>query len=253
MLPKNARIDRDTPQSFVERMAAGLRAYAQAKRDAVPHSSGYSELPSIAGRVDALASWVGVVDGSDSRLYAQMVAAGVLRDPDNVGQWRPGTEMSRVLSRLGTNGEFDADHALTELTAAALEDVLTTGRYALALAESERDRLRTEVGELADIKAAVDHQKARLGVTQLSREVDIAAAARDARNAVLAAAREETATPTRVEEAPDELPTGVRRRGKGFQAYARIHGEQWQDQFATVDEAVKARDAKIAEREGVAA
>lgn len=251
MLATNARIDRDTPKSFVDRMAAGLRAHAQAKRDAVPPSSGYSEVPAIAGRVDMLASWVGAVDTTDPRLYALMQAASMLRDPDDLATWKPGVEMARVLSRLGIAGEFQADAALTELTCSALEDIITLSRYELARAESELGRLRAEVEEMWPIKAHIDAAKARRGVTQMSREVDIAAAARDARNAALAAAREEAETPLASEDSngQEELPTGVRRRGKGFQAFARVRGEQRQATFATVDDAVLQVERWVQERE----
>jgi hypothetical protein len=50
-----------------------------------------------------------------------------------------------------------------------------------------------------------------------------------------------------------ELPKGVRRRGRGFQAYARVNGEQRQETFPTVEAAEAQYIAWVSEREEVAA
>lgn len=240
MKPENARTDRETPASFIERLTSGLRRYAQAKRDSVPPSSGYSELPLVAGNIETLSAWVAGLDTGDPRLYALMTGHTVLRDPDDPASWRPSIEQSRVLSRIGMNGKYDVDFSLTELAASVTEDIVTALRTQVTMADRELERLRAEVDELASIKAHVDTIKARAGMAATFREQDLASLARDARNSAVAAALEEAPPLSSPED--NELPEGVRAHGAGFQAYAKIGGRQRSKTFATIEAAVEWRD-----------
>lgn len=251
---KNARVDRETPSSFVDRLTAGLRALAQSKRDSVPRQVGYSEVPQIAGRIDMLAGYVASLPLWDARLYALMVTAGVTRDPLTPGEWRAGQEQQRVLSSLGANSEFDVDYALTELTAAGVEDAIAVERTERIAAESERNRMAAEHADLSELRAIYESARQRWGIGASAHERDLAAAARDARNEVLRLAQEH-AESNKLDSSDSslELPQGVRRHGAGFQATARVGGKQRQKTFPTVELAAAQVEQWRDERERVAA
>ncbi len=233
---RNARLNRETPATFVERLTAGLRQIAQSKRGAMENNQFRVQDDSVytaAGAVDTLAGYAGSLPLWDARLYALMLTWGATREPDSP-DWKPGTEQARVLASLGRHAVYDPDYALTELVAAGTEDAIWHGTVGRAQAEDARDRLQHEVNVMRPIKLALEEQRQRLGIQSLTSQKDVDRVARAAMAVILEQDLDKTPQPEPVEK---PLPVNVRARGSGYQAHVRVNGTQLQRQCSTIEDA----------------
>lgn len=237
--------------AFAIRVQQGLRSFAD-KRRVAPAGFPLSEAQArLAAGIDALAAHIGASDPEDPRMVALMYAARATSTPE---VWEPGAEQSRVLSGIGRTilgaeraSAHDLDAIYTELVAAGVEDVYAIMSVKLAIVEGERDRLRAERDELRPKANRTERAELELIERTSQHQVDVATLARKARlDAVAATVPDAVALvgpePRVLPNHGPELPTGVRKHGKGFQAYRREGGKQKAKTFATIPEALAWRE-----------
>jgi hypothetical protein len=245
----------NTPAPFVDRVTSALgQLAATIAASANPHSD---EPARTANGIHRLASHLSTIDLRDPRLYALMSAYHVLRDPSDPG-WLAGPEQRRVLSGLGRG--IDVDVELTELATAGVEDVTMLLRQRAELLELENATLRATIDRLSPYRLqAAQDDVARLGAAHMTspmwrqsvvaQELGVAQGElREAQAAESVAAPEAVLPPA--EPVEEKLPTGIRRRDSGaLQIFFRDAAGKQQQQggFQTVEAAVEARNARLAE------
>lgn len=237
------------PPGFAASVSGWLRVYVMQERTANPSAARTTR--ERLDVIDACASTPVGVGDADPRIRILALA-------NDGPRWEPGQEQTAVIHAAGHKGEANGDKLLNALAHAAVLDMQRTHYRTL-----ERAKKNTEAAPSPS--AMVDFERDRAdGAERVIRELEEQLAAQrqahiaeKARRRELQAALSTGGLPVGQQEAdgdstverPAKLPRGIRYHGAGFQFYYRDRDgkQRAEGGFDTAEEAVAARDAKLAE------
>lgn len=199
--------------------------------------------------------------GDSDPLVRCLWRATVAEFGEGVPSWAPGPNQKAVLDMAVASGpgydfELAEGRLLGALAHAATLDLEAALARRLADARRHEDLPPTSAALLAEANArATSAERALSDARQTIEQLRQAHMAEKAKRRNLQTILQ-TGTPlpeVNGDSGSEDLPTGVRRRGDKFQAYARVNGEQRSKTFDNLDEAVGQYRAWQAEREPVPA